>query len=688
VDERSLTPAEPADVMRRMADAFLAAPRINPQQGEIRLAPHQVDAASRLLRLLGDCGGAVLADATGLGKTFVAIAIARVLGPALVVAPAALRGMWRDALRRTGVESHFESYEALSRGHVPARAALLLLDEAHHARNPRARRSSTLADLAWGSKVLLLTATPIHNRRRDLQALLALFIGSRAETMPDEEIRRLVVRRTSGSWSGVVGLPLLRKPHWLEVPGDHETLRAIKALPPAVPVSDGAPAHALLLLGLIRAWSSSEAALTATLKRRLRRAAVVSAMLEGGRLPDRRELGSWPVVDDAIQLGFPELFATNQGAVDIVRLKEMLEAHVSGIRAILQVLDGRPDEARMMLLRSVRGVHAPTPIIAFSQFADTANAAFHGCANAGGLALVTGRGARIASGRVTAEEVVRGFDVDQPLRSNAMPLDLLIATDVLSEGLSLRQAGVILHLDLPWTIARLEQRVGRLRRLGSPHQCISVYAIGPPVAARELVSVVRALQRKARLSSAVTGIDELGSALPLLGQRLARATAMIPQHGDPTAAEELRRVMASWIQPSLPEAVGQRPATIALVECGKEFRLLSVTNEGVSDNPSDVLRACRAMSATCHCAETHSFGEELAAIENWLQEQRSHAIAQLATDNPSAAHTDVLRELQQILVQSSRTERPALVRRIESCRQLVLRSRGMGAELALARVMR
>ena len=61
--------------MRRMAQAYLSAPAIEVQQGAIHLAPHQVDAASRLLALLGEHGGAVLADATGLGKTFVAIAV-------------------------------------------------------------------------------------------------------------------------------------------------------------------------------------------------------------------------------------------------------------------------------------------------------------------------------------------------------------------------------------------------------------------------------------------------------------------------------------------------------------------------------------------------------------------------------------------------------------------------------------
>src|SRR6188508_865965 len=142
MDER-LIAADPREVRRYMARAFLATRFISTEQGEIRLAPHQVEAASRLLDLLGACSGAVLADATGLGKTYVAVAIARVMGPTVVVAPAALRGMWRESLERCGVVARIDSYEALSRSPPPLvslRPALLVLDEAHHARNPRARR--------------------------------------------------------------------------------------------------------------------------------------------------------------------------------------------------------------------------------------------------------------------------------------------------------------------------------------------------------------------------------------------------------------------------------------------------------------------------------------------------------------------------------------------------------------------
>ena len=44
-----------------------------------------------------------------------------------------------------------------------------------------------------------------------------------------------------------------------------------------------------------------------------------------------------------------------------------------------------------------------------------------------------------------------------------METDVLIATDLLSEGLNLQDAARVVHYDLPWSPARLAQRVGRMR---------------------------------------------------------------------------------------------------------------------------------------------------------------------------------------------------------------------------------
>ena len=48
-------------------------------------------------------------------------------------------------------------------------------------------------------------------------------------------------------------------------------------------------------------------------------------------------------------------------------------------------------------------------------------------------------------------------------------MTLLLTTDLASEGVNLQDASVVVHLDLPWTAARLEQRVGRVARLASAH---------------------------------------------------------------------------------------------------------------------------------------------------------------------------------------------------------------------------
>ena len=104
--------------------------------------------------------------------------------------------MARGARRPPAREAEIITYSALSRGKAPRRApSLLVLDEAHHARTPGTRRYAAIARLAAGARVLALSATPIHNSRDDLAAVLALFLGARAWGMDDAELARFVVRR-------------------------------------------------------------------------------------------------------------------------------------------------------------------------------------------------------------------------------------------------------------------------------------------------------------------------------------------------------------------------------------------------------------------------------------------------------------------------------------------------------------
>ena len=262
--------------------------------GTITLRPHQADAVVRVRAAIAEFGGALLADEPGLGKTFVALAIARDTGRTVVAAPAALRAMWHDAARRAERPITFVSLETLSRREFvfgEERPAFVIVDEAHHACNTTAARFGRLAQLTSNANVLLLSATPVRNRYVELDVLLSLFLGPRAAMLDDAERSRCIIRRAdrTNERPDVVG------PRWLVAAPSIDLTAAIRTLPPPLPALDGREARALLAVTLVRCWASSLAALHTALKHRLQRGAAFDAILEGiccRKNPKR--WGCWP----------------------------------------------------------------------------------------------------------------------------------------------------------------------------------------------------------------------------------------------------------------------------------------------------------------------------------------------------------------------------------------------------------
>src|SRR2546425_2034257 len=184
--------ADAGAVVRRAARALLDLPEGPCASWPSWLAAHQRPAAERLAAILDRYGGALLADAVGLGKSYVALAVALARRePFVLVVPAVLVPQWRTLLDRFGVrETAIITHESLSVGSravgarhvVPlhAHSSLFVIDEAHRFRNPDTNRYRALARLVVGSRVLLITATPIHNCVADLLHLLRLFLRDHA----------------------------------------------------------------------------------------------------------------------------------------------------------------------------------------------------------------------------------------------------------------------------------------------------------------------------------------------------------------------------------------------------------------------------------------------------------------------------------------------------------------------------
>src|SRR2546423_5100029 len=96
--------------------------------------------------------------------------------------------------------------------------------------------------------------------------------------------------------------------------------------------------------------------------------------------------------------------------------------------------------------------------------------------------------------------IVRGFAP----KSNGQPdwvgtdkeINILISTDVLSEGQNLQDCGVVVNYDLHWNPTRMVQRAGRVDRLLSPHETIWIYNLFPEAGLERLLGLVESLSRK------------------------------------------------------------------------------------------------------------------------------------------------------------------------------------------------
>jgi superfamily II DNA/RNA helicase len=82
------------------------------------------------------------------------------------------------------------------------------------------------------------------------------------------------------------------------------------------------------------------------------------------------------------------------------------------------------------------------------------------------------------------------------LRGTEQEIDILVSTDVLSEGQNLQDCGYLINYDLHWNPTRMVQRAGRIDRLGSPHATLHIFNLFPERALEALLGLVRSLTAK------------------------------------------------------------------------------------------------------------------------------------------------------------------------------------------------
>lgn len=79
------------------------------------------------------------------------------------------------------------------------------------------------------------------------------------------------------------------------------------------------------------------------------------------------------------------------------------------------------------------------------------------------------------SGILTGGRFLRTSKEDLKSKVHSSAIRVLFGTDAASEGLNLQRLGTLINLDLPWNPTRLEQRKGRIQRIGQIRDTVYVY---------------------------------------------------------------------------------------------------------------------------------------------------------------------------------------------------------------------
>jgi hypothetical protein len=129
-------------------------------------------------------------------------------------------------------------------------------------------------------------------------------------------------------------------------------------------------------------------------------------------------------------------------------------------------------------------------------------------------------------------------------------------------------------------------------------------------------------------------------------------------------------------------AAGETWRALALLGDETRPQLAVLRPDGASKHPSAILGFLRAEELASHGrAPPHTpIQAALRAAERWLAHQRGAAAVAPVLGSPSPAHAAVLRRLDGVLARAGRHQRQSVAALAARCRDLVLRSRGAGAE--------
>jgi superfamily II DNA or RNA helicase len=213
-----------------------------------------------------------------------------------------------------------------------------------------------------------------------------------------------------------------------------------------------------------------------------------------------------------------ELFASDsyKNRFDWIRseffITELQKNLISDSKEIIKILnigkDWNPAEDRQLnaLHKLIAETHKNEKVLVFTQFADTAYYLTKELKNRGVTQIES-----VTGDNENPTSLAQRFSPVSNKKSEikgSQELQILISTDVLSEGQNLQDAHIILNYDLPWAIIRLIQRAGRVDRIGQKADKILCYSFLPEDGIEKIIKLRKRLTVRIKQNAEVVGSDE------------------------------------------------------------------------------------------------------------------------------------------------------------------------------------
>ena len=475
---------------------------------------YQVETVLKVLRLLR--GRALLADEVGLGKTIEASMLVKEMllrgmaSRVLILVPSALVGQWAEELGEKFQIAARSTDQPAFRGrssappwhepgvlvaslhmaklerHAPSVAGvpwdLVVVDEAHHLKS-RSTAGWRLVNQLKSRFLLLLTATPVETDLEELYNLITLLQPGQLSTPADFK-RRFVAAGDPLSPKNREGLRALLS----EVMVRNTRARAglSVALPPRFAQT------------IVVEPTGAERALYEAIVAEVRRLQDAPAAARGGLRFLMEAAGSSAQAALHALLRAPRPGDDDQGDDDDRVSGDAAAAGEPSLLRLARAAAAAPARKTERLLEVL--ARTPAKVVVFSRFKATL-AALAQALEARGLAFASFHGG------------MSGPEKDRAVETFRDQARVLLATEVGGEGRNLQFASVLVNYDLPWNPMKIEQRIGRLHRIGQQHE-VQIVSLCNAHSAEE--RILEVLDRRIHLFELVVGEVDL-----ILGRALS-----------------------------------------------------------------------------------------------------------------------------------------------------------------------